>query len=117
LAALRERYRPQRLLCVFQPHQHSRTRHLINDFAKCFAAADQVIMPDIYFVRDSEQERHAVCTNDLIEKLTAAGQAAIHISSFADIVTYLKSEARVGDLVVTMGAGNVNEIGRDLVGV
>jgi UDP-N-acetylmuramate--alanine ligase len=116
LAALRERYSPKRLICVFQPHQHSRTRHLLEDFATSFTAADEVVMPDIYFVRDSEEERHAVCTADLVAKITGNGQQAVHIPSFGDIVTYLKSAAHPGDLVVTMGAGNVNEIGRDLVG-
>ncbi len=116
LQALRERYRPQRLLCVFQPHQHSRTRHLLEDFATSFVQADQVVMPDIYFVRDSEEERHAVCANDLVEKIVANGQQAVHIPEFESIVTYLKQHARSGDLVVTMGAGNVNEIGMELVG-
>ncbi len=57
LLALREHYRPQRLVCVFQPHQHSRTRFLLDDFARSFAHADVTIVPDIYFVRDSEADR------------------------------------------------------------
>jgi UDP-N-acetylmuramate--alanine ligase len=117
LAALREKYSPERLVCVFQPHQHSRTRHLIEDFAKSFTAADMVVMPDIYFVRDSEKERQAVCTQDLIEKINAGGHSAVHIPVFADIVTHVRTLAKPGDLIVTMGAGNVNEIARDLVDV
>ena len=115
LKALREKYSPKRLVCIFQPHQHSRTRHLIEDFARSFSEADLVVMPDIYFVRDSETERHAVCTQDLIEKIVAAGQQAVHISTFEAIVTHVRSLARDGDLIVTMGAGNVNEIANDLV--
>src|SRR3954453_13347670 len=57
LKALRERYSPKRLFCVFQPHQHSRTRFLLNDFATSFAAADETIVPEIFFVRDTEAER------------------------------------------------------------
>ncbi|MGC4032002.1 MAG: UDP-N-acetylmuramate--L-alanine ligase [Tepidisphaeraceae bacterium] len=69
LRALREKYSPKRLVCIFQPHQHSRTRHLIEDFATSFVDADLVVMPNIYFVRDSEAEkRTAVRTQDLIEK-------------------------------------------------
>jgi UDP-N-acetylmuramate--alanine ligase len=116
LAALRERYQPKRLLCVFQPHQHSRTRFLLEDFAASFAAADQTIVPDIYFVRDSEAERQRVSSKELVDRITAAGQQAVHLSDFADIVRHLRAEAKPGDLVVTMGAGNVWEIGRDLVG-
>ena len=116
LAAARERYAPQRLLCVFQPHQHSRTRFLLEDFAHSFAAADQTIVPDIYFVRDSESERHRVSSGDLVARIAAAGQRAVHLPDFAAIVAHLKAEARPGDLIITMGAGNVWEIGRDLVG-
>jgi UDP-N-acetylmuramate--alanine ligase len=116
LAALRQRYNPRRLICVFQPHQHSRTRFLLEDFATSFAAADETIVPDIYFVRDSEEERHAVSANDLVERIRRNGQQALHLPAFEQIVEHLKREARDGDLVVTMGAGNVWEIGRELVG-
>ena len=116
LGAIREKYQPSRLFCVFQPHQHSRTRFLLEDFATSFAAADETIVPDIYFVRDSDSERQRVSSNDLVDRIQAAGQKARHFSDFSAIVGYLKNESRAGDLIVTMGAGNVWEIGRDLVG-
>jgi UDP-N-acetylmuramate--alanine ligase len=116
LAALRERYTPKRLFCVFQPHQHSRTRFLLDDFATAFTAADETICPAIYFVRDSEAEKQAVSTQDLVDRVNNNGQHARHIPDFHAIVEQLKREVREGDLVVTMGAGNVWEIGRDLVG-
>jgi UDP-N-acetylmuramate--alanine ligase len=116
LAALRERYQPKRLICVFQPHQHSRTRFLLEDFARSFGEADETIVPDIYFVRDSESERQRVSSVDLVDRIVSGGTRARHIPQFAQIVERLKREARPGDLIVTMGAGNVWEIGRDLVG-
>jgi UDP-N-acetylmuramate--alanine ligase len=116
LAALRERYTPKRLLCVFQPHQHSRTRFLLDDFATAFTKADETIVPDIYFVRDSEAEKQAVSAKDLVDRVNNNGQSARHIPEFKGIVEHLRREVREGDLVVTMGAGNVWEIGRDLVG-
>jgi len=116
LKAIREKYEPARLFCVFQPHQHSRTRFLLEDFATSFSQADETIVPDIYFVRDSEAERQRVSSNDLVERIRAAGQKARHLPDFSAIVDYLKSQSRPGDLIVTMGAGNVWEIGRDLVG-
>jgi UDP-N-acetylmuramate--alanine ligase len=116
LKALRERYNPKRLFCVFQPHQHSRTRFLLDDFATAFALADETIVPDIYFVRDSEAERQRVSATDLVDRVRNNGNNARHMPEFATIVGYLRSEVRDGDLVVTMGAGNVWEIGRDLVG-
>jgi UDP-N-acetylmuramate--alanine ligase len=116
LKALRERYQPRRLFCVFQPHQHSRTRFLLDDFATSFAAADETIVPDIYFVRDSEAERARVSAADLVERVSNNGQKARHLARFDAIVDYLRGEVGQGDLVVTMGAGNVWEIGRELVG-
>lgn len=107
LTALRERYAPKRLLCVFQPHQHSRTRFLLDDFAASFAAADVTIVPDIFFVRDSEAERHRVSSADLVEKIKRNGHEALHLPEFSEIIRYLRSNTGEGDLVVTMGAGNV----------
>jgi UDP-N-acetylmuramate--alanine ligase len=115
LKALRERYQPKRLFCVFQPHQHSRTRFLLDDFATSFTLADETIVPDIYFVRDSEADKQAVSAADLVKRVTNNGQSARHIPDFADIVKHLRGQLRDGDLIVTMGAGNVWEIGRDLV--
>jgi UDP-N-acetylmuramate--alanine ligase len=116
LAALRERYQPQRLICVFQPHQHSRTRSLIDDFAVSFKAADETILPPIYFVRDSEEERQLVSSEDLVARIRQNGHHALHLPTFSEITSHLKRTAKTGDLIVTMGAGNVWEIGRDLVG-
>jgi UDP-N-acetylmuramate--alanine ligase len=114
LKALRQRFDPRRLICVFQPHQHSRTRSLMEDFAASFVLADETIVPDIYFVRDSESERQRVTAADLVERIRANGQRAVHLPSFGQIVQYLKENARQDDLIVTMGAGNIWEIGRDL---
>jgi UDP-N-acetylmuramate--alanine ligase len=116
LKALREHYSPRRLICVFQPHQHSRTRFLLEDFASSFELADETIVPDIYFVRDSESERQQVCAGDLVGRIIAKGQSAIYLPDFADIARHIRQTAGSGDLIVTMGAGNVWEIGRDLIG-
>lgn len=107
LRAARERYRPSRLTVVFQPHQHSRTRFLLNDFARSFADADSVIVPDIFFVRDSERDRQAVCAGDLVGRINERGGQATYISSFDDIVERLAETVSSGDVILTMGAGNV----------
>ena len=116
LGALRERYAPSRLLCIFQPHQHSRTRFLLDDFAASFGQADETIVPDIYFVRDSEDERSRVNAHDLVEKIRGQGRSAVHLPDFARIVQYLRGHAQPGDLIVTMGAGDVWKIGKELAG-
>lgn len=116
LQALREAEAPQnrngRLICIFQPHQHSRTRHLLEEFANSFSHADVVIVPEIYFVRDSEDERHKVTAGDLVEKLREKGVRAMHLHPFAAIVEQLETMCRPGDVVVTMGAGDVYKIGQ-----
>lgn len=114
LKAVREKYQPERLWCIFQPHQHSRTRFLLEDFAASFALADQTIVPDIYFVRDSESERQSVSSADLVARIIAHDRAALHLPDFSQIVRHVRQHARRGDLILTLGAGNVWEIGRDL---
>lgn len=115
LKALKLAEKPDRLICVFQPHQHSRTRFLLDHFAESFASADEVIMPRIYFVRDSLAEKQRVSAVDLVEKLDERGVLARHIPEFDDITEYLATECRDGDLVVIMGAGPVWTIGRDFM--
>ena len=115
ILALREHYRPERLICVFQPHQHSRTRFLLDDFARSFSHADITIVPDIYFVRDSEADRTAVNSGMLVDKIKANGREALYIPDFKSIVEYVITQMRPGDLVVSMGAGPVWEVTDDLV--
>ncbi len=110
LRALRHHYQPKRLICVFQPHQHSRTRFLMDEFAVSFSSADIVIVPHIYFVRDSEKERQAVTAGDLVDRLRSKGVQAMHLYPFDAIVEQLNMMTRPGDLVVTMGAGDVWQI-------
>jgi UDP-N-acetylmuramate--alanine ligase len=115
IAALRSAEQPRRLVCVFQPHQHSRTRFLLEQFAQSFTGADAVIVPDIYFVRDSEAERAKVSSQDLVERLRRRGIDAVHIASFDAIVERLEDMCQDGDLVLVMGAGPVWEIAHELV--
>ena len=112
LRALRRHYNPERLICVFQPHQHSRTRFLMQEFAQSFSEADIAIVPEIYFSRDSEAERRAVTSADLVDRLRQKDVQAMHLYPFAAIIEQLQVIARPGDLIVTMGAGDVWKIGR-----
>jgi UDP-N-acetylmuramate--alanine ligase len=107
LEAIRERYQPRRLWCVFQPHQYSRTRFLLDDFAESFKLADITIVPEIYFVRDSKSAKKEVNSQILVERMRANGTEAVFIDGFSRICDYLKSEVMPGDAVVTMGAGDI----------
>jgi UDP-N-acetylmuramate--alanine ligase len=115
LRAIRERYPGRRLWVIFQPHQHSRTRFLLDDFAKSFGQADRLLVPDIYFVRDSEKERDSISSRHLVERVRAAGGDAIYLPGQSEIVECIVVNARAGDVVVTMGAGDVWKISDELV--
>lgn len=115
LHAARERFDPRRLWCVFQPHQHSRTRFLLADFAHSFHEADEVVVPDIYFVRDSQRERELVSAQDLVAAICQDGGRARYVPDFVAIVTELARDVRPGDVVLTMGAGNIWKVADDLV--
>jgi UDP-N-acetylmuramate--alanine ligase len=117
LRALRASELPKRLICVFQPHQHSRTRFLLDQFAQSFSSADEVIVPRIYFVRDSIAEQQRVSAQDLVDKLIDQGASARHINNFDDIVSHLQETAKDGDLIVVMGAGPVTTIAHELANV
>lgn len=115
LRAIRDHYQPQRVLCVFQPHQHSRTRFLLKSFARSFGNATEVIVPEIYFVRDSELEKDHISSEDLVAQIRLNGGQAIYLETFKQIVDHLSSTLKRGDLVVTMGAGNIWEVADEIV--
>jgi len=113
LAAIRQRYRPERIWCVFQPHQYSRTRFLLDEFAESFKLADVTIIPEIYFVRDSHTAKEEINALVLVNKMRANGTQAVFIESFGAICDYLKTNVSSGELVVTMGAGDIWKVSDD----
>jgi UDP-N-acetylmuramate--alanine ligase len=115
LAAIRQKYNPKRLWCVFQPHQYSRTRFLLDDFAKSFNFADVTIVPEIYFVRDSELSKELVNAQKLVDRICEAGSKARFIDGFGAICEYLKGNVKRGELVVTMGAGDIWKVADEYI--
>ncbi len=115
LKAMRDRFNPKRLWCIFQPHQYSRTRFLLDDFAESFKLADITIVPEIYFVRDSQKEKKAVNAQMLVSRMREAGTEAMFIDGFAGICDYLKNNVKSGDLVVTMGAGDIWKVADEYI--
>jgi UDP-N-acetylmuramate--alanine ligase len=115
LRAVRDHYSPRRLVCVFQPHQHSRTRFLLCDFARSFGVADEVVVPDIYFVRDSDQEKDGISSQELVSQIRLNGGQAIYLKTFADIAGHLENTLGEGDLVITMGAGDIWRVADETV--
>ena len=98
-----------KIRCIFQPHTYSRTRTLWDDFVNAFYDADEVILTHIYAAR----EPYDGVTNPdkLAEDIKKAGVNAIYIESFDDIAKYIKETACENEIIFTMGAGDVTEIG------
>ncbi|MHC4517761.1 MAG: glutamate ligase domain-containing protein, partial [Planctomycetota bacterium] len=115
LKAIQDRYRPKRLWCVYQAHQYSRTRFFLDEFAASFAAVDKAIIPEIYFVRDSEQTRREVNAQILADRIRAAGTDAEYVGTFEAICDRLEKGLGAGDLVVTMGAGDVWKVADEYI--
>ncbi|MDJ0522677.1 MAG: UDP-N-acetylmuramate--L-alanine ligase [Planctomycetota bacterium] len=114
VGALRTRFPDRRLVVIFQPHQASRTRCLMKEFAVALARADEVWLPPIYFARDSEEERRAVTSEDLARHVSNEGGTAQPLQDLAAAVEHGVRHLLPGDVVVTMGAGNVDEVARGL---
>lgn len=98
-----------RVWCIFQPHTYTRTYNLLGDFAKVLSRAGNVILTDIYAAR--EKDTGLVSSRQLAEKI----DGAVYIKDFNDIADYIRKNAKEGDIVLTMGAGNVVDIGGLLV--
>lgn len=101
-----------KIWCVFQPHTYSRTRTLWNEFTESFDDTDELIITHIYAAR----EKYDGVTNpeDLTKDICQRGVKAQYIDKFTDIASFLKDNVSKGDIVFTMGAGDVVEIG-DLI--
>jgi len=102
-----------RVVAIFQPHRYTRTRYFMEDFANSFAAADVVLIDDIYAA--SEQPLPGISAEALAE-ITAAyhhGQVQ-HLSGGEAIINWVKKHWRSGDIVLTMGAGDISRVGGEL---
>ena len=98
---------------IFQPHTYSRTKNLLNDFANALINFDNIIVTDIYAAR--ETNTYNISSKDLVDKITSLGRKALYIQDFNEIVKYVKENAKSGDIVLTLGAGTVTNIGPMLV--
>ncbi len=98
---------------VFQPHTYSRTKTLLDDFAKALLNFDNIIILDVYAAR--EVNTYNITSKDLAEKICTLGKNALYIPDFNNCVNYLKENVKENDIVLTQGAGTVTEIGSMLL--
>ena len=107
-------YPHNKLYLVFQPHTYTRTKAFLNEFANVLSQVENVIITDIYAAR--EKDPGDIHAKDIVEKIHSLGKNAIYISDFDEIANYLLEHCVSNDLVITMGAGNVNQIADILLG-
>lgn len=102
-----------RVITIFQPHTYSRTRTLWNEFVEAFDDTDELILTHIYAAR--EVFDGVTKPENLCEEIKARGINAVYIDKFEDIIEKVRNEAQEGDIIFTMGAGDVTDIGYELV--
>lgn len=107
-------YPHERLFVVFQPHTYTRTKAFLDDFATVLSHTDHLIVTDIYAAR--EKNPGDIHAKDIINKIHNPNNTAVYISDFGEIADYLLEHCVPGDLVITMGAGNINQVADILLG-
>lgn len=105
---------PRRIICVFQPHRYTRTKLLLKEFGNAFAGADLLVLTDIYSA--GEDKIAGVSGESILEEVLAAtNQAVSYIPEREKIAEYLLDNVTAGDLVITMGAGDIYKTGEELI--
>lgn len=101
----------EKLWCIFQPHTYTRTTALFDDFAEAFAEADNLILAEIYAAR--ETNIHKISAKSLAERIqeTHPDKNVMFEADFDKIAKFVKKNAAKGDLVITMGAGDIYKVG------
>lgn len=102
-----------RLWCVFQPHTYSRTKSLLKEFSESFYSADRVIIADIYAAR--EKDPGDITSKHLVDKLSHNHVKVDYISDFNEIADFLADNIQPNDVVITAGAGPINQVAEILV--
>ncbi len=98
---------------VFQPHTYSRTKELLDDFAKALLDFNNIIITDIYAAR--ERNIYDISSQDLVDKINSLGKKAVYIQNFDEIAKYIKERACPNDIILTMGAGTVVDVSKKIL--
>lgn len=112
LKGFKERFSDKKIVVAFQPHLYSRTKILFNDFVNAFAYADEIIILPIYAAREKEDETiNAVMLRDALSK---KNPKTLYIPDYYELEQHLDTEYGRGDLIITMGAGPINQVAENL---
>ena len=98
---------------IFQPHTYSRTKELLDDFAKALLNFNNIIITEIYAAR--EKNIYNISSRDLVNKINSLGKKAVYIKDFNEIANYVKARACPNDIILTMGAGTVVEVSKKIL--
>lgn len=109
-----KRYPANRVWCVFQPHTYTRTKAFLHEFAEALSLADHIVLADIYAAREANPGD--ISSKDILKLLLDAGKDAYYFPSFDEIENFLLEKCTNGDLLITMGAGDVVTIGESILG-
>ena len=109
-----ENYPHNHLWCVFQPHTYTRTKAFLEEFAQALSLAENIILADIYAAR--EKDTLGISSKTLQKEIEKLGHKCYYFPSFDEIENFLLEKCINGDLLITMGAGDVVKIGENLIG-
>lgn len=118
LRAIKEKHPDKELLVAFQPHQYSRTRELLEDFAVSFDAADELIIPNIYFSRDRAEDVAWMTPEKFVERLQQRYPKTVYGNGLSNTLKFLQSKdiANPSKLIILLlGAGNIDELRKELI--
>jgi UDP-N-acetylmuramate--alanine ligase len=113
LQGARELFPKERIIVAFQPHLYSRTKLLLADFASCFSAADEVILAPIFAAREPDDP--SISSDILRDEIAKNGVYVLSEPSLDAVEQYLRSKTKKGDVVITMGAGELYKIAGEIV--
>ena len=109
-----QNYPHNHLWCVFQPHTYTRTKAFLKEFAEALSLAENIILADIYAAR--ERDTLGISSKTLQAEIEKLGKKCYYFPSFDEIENFLLEKCINGDLLITMGAGDVVKIGENLIG-
>ena len=109
-----QNYPHNHLWCVFQPHTYTRTKAFLKEFAEALSLAENIILADIYAAR--ETDTLGISSKTLQAEIEKLGKKCYHFPTFDEIENFLLEKCINGDLLITMGAGDVVKIGENLIG-
>ncbi|MEX0933955.1 MAG: Mur ligase domain-containing protein [Candidatus Paceibacterota bacterium] len=113
LKGARERFPQRKIIAVFQPHLYSRTKTFLNELAESFSDADEVILAPVYAARENSDA--GVDTPVLAETMKEKKEDVLYCGDFGAIESYLKTNAKQGDVIITIGAGDIFKVGESLL--